>query len=263
MTINRIICHRGAIRTLENTLTSIVGINNVNNSNNLVIGVEFDIQITNDNQLICYHDYTLERIHKLNKKTIELSIDDCVNLNIATLNQILENIINPNVLINIEMKAPININIHHDVYNAKLEIFCRLVLDKIHLNYLNNEIMISTFDYDLLNILIELINNYNTKSNIKIAKISENFDLGEIIELKSRNVNNFVFDKILLDVINNCDVLKDCDIFLYTFFDINDEGTNNTNLDEKLINKIQKSDKKISIITDNLDNLNKLIIFNN
>ena len=43
-------------------------------------GVETDIHATKDGEFVCFHDFTLKRIHKINKSIKNLSYTEILNL---------------------------------------------------------------------------------------------------------------------------------------------------------------------------------------
>ena len=43
-------------------------------------GIETDIHVTKDGHFVCFHDFTLKRIHKINKSIKNINYFDLVNL---------------------------------------------------------------------------------------------------------------------------------------------------------------------------------------
>ena len=121
-----IICHRGINRITENSYESIVGINNLTHSD-FKYGVEFDIQMTNENLLICYHDETLERLHNNTIKIDEIQKQEILKFNIAILEDVFDQLRKTDNLINIEIKYINNGD------NCKLKNLCLQLMKLIEL----------------------------------------------------------------------------------------------------------------------------------
>lgn len=82
-------------------------------------GVEFDIRLTSDNQYIIYHDEDLFRLHNLPHKIKDLSVSQIKQIddNIITLDELNELYQNTNILINIEIKEGLNLNLLSKYFN--------------------------------------------------------------------------------------------------------------------------------------------------
>ena len=114
-----ILFHRGDVfKYKENSIESIVNIqtNKILDNINYQFGVEFDIQLNKDNNLICYHDDTIKGLDIQIEKSNDTIIKDN---NIIFLEDILKKLTNKDIIINIELK----------IYN--------LSLDKIHFYVIN------------------------------------------------------------------------------------------------------------------------------
>ena len=73
-------------------LSELVGLNigSVNSNENLLnsfktsfkkgYGIETDIHATKDGEFVCFHDFTLKRIHKINKSIKNLNYTEILNL---------------------------------------------------------------------------------------------------------------------------------------------------------------------------------------
>jgi glycerophosphoryl diester phosphodiesterase len=60
-----ILAHRGVIeKNKENTLSSLKAIKKYSNTANIKFGVEFDINLTSDLQLVLYHDEYIKETGK-------------------------------------------------------------------------------------------------------------------------------------------------------------------------------------------------------
>src|SRR5437870_585769 len=100
----KIICHRGINREKENTYESITDTIYLNNDI-ITYGVEFDIQITGDNNIICYHDDTLQRLHENKKRVAEITQEEINKFNLPIFYNIMEKLSsNKNLIIDVELK---------------------------------------------------------------------------------------------------------------------------------------------------------------
>ena len=82
-----ILGHRG-VTDKENTYDSITGIVNIAKKYPTAKwGVEFDVQMTKNGNIVCYHDKTLLRIHNRNDTVYDADLN---NLNICKLDDILD-----------------------------------------------------------------------------------------------------------------------------------------------------------------------------
>lgn len=96
-----IIAHRGITNYYnDNSLDSLLEIKNIK-SQDIKLGIEFDIQITKDNQIILYHDqlFNNKKINQQNYNEIK-NIDD----KIIKLDDLLINFNNTDYLLDIEIK---------------------------------------------------------------------------------------------------------------------------------------------------------------
>ena len=110
---NKIICHRGINRKQENTFKSITDTSLLNSTDKINYGVEFDVQITADDNIICYHDDTLERLHKSNKRVSEITKDDIDHYNLPYFDKVIEKLsLNRNIIIDVEIKIYYPIHLH-------------------------------------------------------------------------------------------------------------------------------------------------------
>lgn len=252
----KIICHRGINRLNENTFEDITKVIYLKNDY-IIYGVEFDIQITNDNYIICYHDDTLKRIHKHDKRIYDLTIDDINKFNLPSFNKIIEYLSqNKNLIIDIELKIypPYDIN--------KLKFFCTETVEICKKYNIVNQCIFTSFEDKIIE---ELLNLYK---DIKIGLISDkNCDMTKFIEFKKLGLTHFIIHKdSILDIINLHNILLiDTDIWIYTLFNI--EHKEDKEKDIELINKLKF--KNYGLITDDhnktyeiLLNVNKQIVEN-
>ena len=70
-------------------------------------GIETDIHTTKDNEFVCFHDFTLRRIFKINKSIKNINYKDLKKFKIPLLNEVLE-ISNNKFPIFIEIKPLLN-----------------------------------------------------------------------------------------------------------------------------------------------------------
>lgn len=225
-----ILFHRGDVfKYKENTFESIVNIqtNKILDNINYQFGVEFDIQLNKDNNLICYHDDTIKGLDiQIEKSNDTIIIENDINF----LEDILKKITSKDIIMNIELK----------IYN--------LTLNKIH--FLCNKLILILKKYDL-NFLLSSFN----KEAIKYLLEKKIYKLGMIFFDKIDNeCKNLIpkLDYIIIDKNFTCltDEYKDKNILFYTL--------KKSNYDKELLNKY-KFNKKIGFISDNVNELIKYL----
>lgn len=162
-----ILAHRGMSYNLleENSLEALCRIKNVNSK--FKLGLEFDVQITLDNELILFHDFNLE----------DLVIEDSLyldilkkNKNITKLEDVLKEFNNTDYILNIELK-------NYKNSSSRIKIFYEILLNII--NKYNIKYLISSYNQNLIN-------------EIKKKEIKNCFHISE--DLKETNVNITSFD---------------------------------------------------------------------
>ena len=157
--------HRGIADTIakhqENTIKSIFSI-----QNNKAHYAEFDIMITKDNYLILFHDDSIDsnQIEKTDLKTLLH-----LNPSLITLDELIQ--------INIKQKKPLLLNIelksYFLSYNQKKK-FIDILLTKLNQFDLTENVLISSFDQELL----KFISEENTLCQIALLfEKSENFNI--------------------------------------------------------------------------------------
>ncbi|KNF09491.1 glycerophosphoryl diester phosphodiesterase [Gottschalkia purinilytica] len=208
-----IIAHRGASAYApENTISSFKKAIEMKSD-----GIELDVQMTKDNEIVVCHDEMLNRttngvgyIKDLTLKEIKaLDAGSWYNEKykgekIPTLEEVFEIVKDKNILINIELK---NIFIHYDGLEEK-------VVDLIQKKELTDNVIISSFNYPSL-IEIKKINR-----KIKVAPLYMfKFD-DLLVHAKRINSSGISMISMLIDdkFINDC---KDNGFNTY-FFTIND-----------------------------------------
>ena len=97
------IIHRGIVNKnyKENCLESFI------ESFKKKFGIETDIHTTKDNEFVCFHDFTLRRIFKINKSIKNINYKDLKKFKIPLLNEVLE-LSNNKFPIFIEIKPLLN-----------------------------------------------------------------------------------------------------------------------------------------------------------
>lgn len=157
-----ILAHRGISYNLleENTLKSLCRIKNVNSK--FKLGLEFDVQITFDNELILFHDLNLENL--VIEDSLYLSILE-KNKNVTKLEDLLKEFNNTDYILNIELK-------NYKNSNSRVQIFSNILFNII--NKYNIKYLISSYDKNLIN-------------NLKEKGVKNCFFISE--DLKDKNVN--------------------------------------------------------------------------
>lgn len=245
--IYKVICHRGLNRTEENTHASIIDATKLKRTEEIIYGVEFDIQITKDDNIVCYHDDTMLRLHDNNRRIYDITNEDIQKYNFPYFEYIISELsTNKNLIINIELK------VYEPFEKNKLKTFCKSVMDICtYFNVLPQCIFTSFSSNALLELLS--INRF-----IKIGKISEKvYDINELVQLKTAGVNTFIFHKdTIIDGLNNIiTILSDVDLYAYTFFNVDKKDHLH---DMDIINQIKR--KNIGLITDNYYKLTNFLM---
>lgn len=145
-----IIAHRGIHNNLDVPENSILAFKKCLDEG---IAIELDIQLTKDNELIVFHDYSLSRMAGSNSVIGDLSLKEIKNLNlldtkekIPTLKEVLE-LVKGKVLIDIEIKN-----------TKKIKEICNKLIDV--LNSYEGNILIKSFNPKIIRYLRKLNNNY-------------------------------------------------------------------------------------------------------
>lgn len=170
----KLIAHRGlhSKNTKENTLLALL----LGNRNNKIDGIELDVRLSKDHQVVVIHDTTIDRTSNGSGKVSEMSLDRLKRFNfgsffkrstINTLNEVLSKL-SSNGLIIIELKDELDKN----------NILVRKVLEIIK-NYPYLNIWLKSFSVDIVNHLKEQSNRpiglLIGKSDIKNLSIDADF----------------------------------------------------------------------------------------
>ncbi|CEH28461.1 glycerophosphodiester phosphodiesterase [Aneurinibacillus migulanus] len=140
-----IYAHRGSsIRYPENTLPAFV--HAIRDGAN---GIELDVQLTRDEQVVVFHDWTLQRITGRKGKISDYTLKQLqamdfgiwkhtsfAGVRIPTLEQVFKRVTNKNIMINIELKN----------FFAMRNGLERKVVELIRLHNMEKQVIISTFN---------------------------------------------------------------------------------------------------------------------
>lgn len=165
--------HRGAKGyVLENTIASFQKALSIG-----VTGVELDIQLSSDNELMVFHDETLDRLTTLNGLVSNYSATELKKLQIPTLVEVLQ-LINKKCIVNIEIK-------NTKATEKVIETIEEFIL--IH-NWKYNQFIVSSFYWEALQEV------YFLNSKIKLGvltKISIEKALQFAVEINAFSINPF------------------------------------------------------------------------
>ncbi|QKF93549.1 glycerophosphoryl diester phosphodiesterase [Fadolivirus algeromassiliense] len=245
----KIICHRGINRQNENTYNSITGVIDIKQNDYITYGVEFDVQITRDNNIICYHDNTLERLHGDYRRVIDITHEDISAYNLPYFEKVMRTLSsNKNIIIDVELK------IYKPYNKTKIHILCRKVLDICASLDITRQCIFTSFNDD---ILIKLL-SFN--KCIKVGKLADaSYDFKSFGELTRAGISILVLDKkIVLDVIKRYNVIiSEVDLYVYTLFSIYDQNVID---DDSLVKKLKEMN--IGLITDNYSKMTDIVLTN-
>lgn len=222
--VKRIYAHRGLNRENENTLQSIIAINNIKYEN-IEVGVEFDIQLTKDNKIVCYHDQNMERIHDLNYIITEVNYED-IKRNVPLLSTVLEQLTIKPHLTNIEIKA-------YNMTYEQMDTMTDLLLEY-------KEYLFTSFDHKVLKMLL-------SKGFLHVGYLFCDINVKNIIvDLIGKGLTYLSVRKdIAENVLNDID-MNGLFINVYTFYNV--DGHNKNDLSYLKILK----DMNVGLITDNV-----------
>ena len=161
-----ILAHRGISNNLseDNTLDAFCKIKYIKSKYRL--GIEFDVQITLDNELILFHDSNLEDL--VIEKSSYLSIKKKKD-NIPKFEDLVKEFDNTEYILNIELK-----NYNND--DSRLKIFSNILLKVI--NKYNIKYIISSYEKMLIN-------------ELKNKKIENCFYISENLKDKNTDITSF------------------------------------------------------------------------
>lgn len=196
-----ILAHRGVIKkNKENTLGSMRAIKKYSNTTDIGFGVEFDINLTYDNQLVLYHD---ECIKGTRYKITDLTCAELKSLDneLTLLDKVLDEFDGTNYILDIEFKE----------YPMDKTNFCDIFIELVdkykQLNYFT-----SSFDKSI----VEYLRNKNIISYQLVDK-EDLISIGEINTGKNENNMNFITHYTDINFISKINNIKG----IYTLFDEN------------------------------------------
>jgi glycerophosphoryl diester phosphodiesterase len=243
---HKIICHRGVDRINENTYKSITDVITLRNHNNITFGVEFDVQITQDDHIICYHDDTLLRLHNDDKKVCDITIEDIEKYDLPYLSNVMKQLsTNKNIIVNVEIKI-------YEQY--KVPLLCQKVVEICETYNAIDQCIFTTFDDNVIHELLKIKQNIP----INIGKIIyDDYNLQDFERLKNLGIETLILSKnMITSALNNySELLNNIDLYIYTLFCIDNK---NYDYDTKLITKMKG--KTIGFITDNYRETLNLIL---
>lgn len=169
-----ILAHRGIIKqNKENTLGALKAIKKYTFTSNIGFGVEFDINLTSDLELVLYHD---EYVKGTKKKITDLTYTELKSLDneLTLLDEVLDEFVGTDYILDIELKEyPV------DKINF-CNIFIELVSKYKQLNYFT-----SSFDKSI----VEYLRNKNIISYQLVDK-EDLISIGEINTIDEDAKNN-------------------------------------------------------------------------
>jgi glycerophosphoryl diester phosphodiesterase len=99
-----VLAHRGVVKYhKENTLFSLNAIKKYTNTNQIIFGVEFDINLTLDNQIVLYHDKRIKGTDTEITNITYMELKDLDN-EITLLEEVIQSFDNTEYILNIELK---------------------------------------------------------------------------------------------------------------------------------------------------------------
>ena len=238
-----IICHRGIKIENENTLENIIKTKDLTHKD-ILFGVEFDIQLTKDNKLVCYHDENLLRLHNIDKRIVDNNYED-LNVKLPFLKDILEKIKdNDNFFIDIELKYYDKLS--NENYQDE---YCSVLLKEVEQIKKKDNLIISSFNYNLVKKLKKI-------SNLNVGKIFfDEYNEKQINKLINLGVSYFVIHKDIIEMyLKYLD--KNIKIVIYTLF--NKKNYSNELNDENLVKTLKKYN--IGYITNNYKKMISIFI---
>ena len=179
-----LLAHRGITDDYpENTLEALSEIINIPNYNKKIIyGIEFDIRLTKDNKIICFHDETTKRLTNLNYTIKNTDYSVLQNLfildkyKIPLLEDVLQKLADCNIFFNIEIKSK-------NLSDKKKQILLNNMIDLIKKYKIVDNTFVTSFDHNILNLII---------SDINIGYLYDGFDnkcLNDNCQLLCFNIN--------------------------------------------------------------------------
>lgn len=202
-----VISHRGYfdnVEIIENTIPAFV--------NNIIDGIELDVQMTCDGIVVCYHDESLNRLHNSDIIITRSDYENLTPFSVDKFDDVLKHLsvhITKPIIINCEIK--IHDKFNNDTYINKL---CMKVNDIIK-KYSQLHILVTSFSTKVITIMKSLSINstmiFHEYSN-EIANFLEKY-----ADTKSIVFNKDIVNDKLIDITD--DTFNKLHIYLYTYFD--------------------------------------------
>lgn len=216
-----ILAHRGVIKeNKENTLGALSAIKKYKITSDIGFGIEFDINLTLDEQLIIYHDEYLENT---TKKITDITYSELksIDSDIPLLEEVLNEFNKTDYILDIELKE----------YPVDKIIFCNLFIELVN-KYKQLNYFTSSFDKEII--------KYFKKKNIKSYLLIDKDDLENNLNILN---NDCIIHYSNIEI--NINISKYFNILgVYTLWE------NNFNS-----NYLTKIDNIKYLITDNIDKL--------
>ncbi len=185
--MTKIISHRGAFKYApQNTIPAFLKAFEIGAN-----GIEFDVQMTKDNELVICHDYTIDETSNAKGKIKDFTLEELKkfdfgikyspefkNTRIPTLEEVLK-IANKFEIINIEIKSQAEKN----------EEVVKRVIECVKENNFTNDAVYSSFDFEVLKIMQKLDNTLKLGALFTTADFSrENKAIRKIEKVKANSL---------------------------------------------------------------------------
>lgn len=144
------------------------------------LNFETDIHFSKQNEPICYHDFSLKRLHQKNKLTKNLSQKDLVKFKIPTLKKIVKYILKKNIYL-IEIKPILNLQ--------TLSKLWKTIKSKT-----NNIVLISFKEKNLT-----LLKKFKPKLNLGLNLSLNNSRQYILKKIRQNNYKYYILDKSFLN----------------------------------------------------------------
>ena len=206
-----ILSHRGCfdnVVIIENTIPAFM--------NNLIDGIELDVQMTKDNILVCYHDQSLQRLHNSDINITKSYYKSLVPYSIDKFESVLNTLSeekNKSITIDCEIKVYDNDNDHDN--NKYIDQICTEVKCVVN-KYKNLNILVTSFNSKVIDIM-----KYYSIESTMIFHDPLLFDVTNFLK-KYKNTKYLVLNKQLIDnkLIDITDsIFDEIHILLYTYSD--------------------------------------------
>lgn len=227
-----ILGHRGVKKEKENSLEGLIGIKEYEEEK-YELGIECDIQLTEEGEIICYHDNDLLRRHKRKKKVRELKEQELIEYDIVKLERVLEELENSQYIINIEMKT-------YEIRKEGEKEYCKKVLELISSKNIRS--VITSFNKEIIKMMLK---DERIKNERVGYIIDEEEEIETLEELRHRGIGIVVMNKKFLGKIGRREGER---MMIYTLFNGEDEEG-----DEKILEEAKR--KGVGVISDAIEDV--------